>query len=1378
MDYQALMRAWIGLFAVLSGPPLEAGVLPDETSGEAIQTPRIVINEIHYDPPDKTRPEEFIELHNPTTEAVDLSGWFFDDGIRFTIPAGTVAAPDAYVVISRNPGRLRAAFQVNSLGPWDGSLDNDGERIRLRDSNGLVVDEVAYDAGFPWPTAARGSGDSMELISAGLDNELAGSWRSSSYNTLGLETTYVAPGAEWRFRKGSSEPSNPSDAWRQIDFADQTWLTGAAPIGYGDDDDATVLADMRGSYSTVYFRKSFSIQPGVLPEKLLLRVYVDDGAIVWLNGVEVGRFFVGAGEKRFNHFGLNHEAAWVKAAIDNADRILVPGNNVLAVHALNGSLNSSDFSLDAELRAPAAGDEVGSPTPGAQNATATDASAAPPAVRQVNAVPDRPRSGADVVISARVTDPDGVDHVVLRYQVVAPGAYVSKLDPRFDDDGWIEAPMRDDAGAAEDTIAGDTTYTAVIPGTVQQHRRLVRYQILAIDANGASVQVPYLDDESPNFAYFVHDGAPAWTGSDRPGQTPAQTFDRETMNDSLPIYHLIAGAGDVQRSQYESAYKGVMFPGTLVYDGAVYDHIRFANRGEYSTYQSGKNKWQFRFNRTRDFRARDNYGQPYRRSWRILKLNGCASPWIPANRGMAGLDEAVPHRLYELAGVPSPRTHWIHFRVIDDSVEASPTSQYEGDLWGLYLAVEHPDGRFLDQRDLPDGNVYKIFGGNPERKNQGATQPSDGSDWVSFFAESDDPQTVDWWRRHLDLESYFGFRAINRAAGNVDLRADTNYYMYHRPDGRWSPVPWDLDMMFIPETHWSGVIRAETVLQHEGLAIEFRNRCRELLDLLFSDAADHGGQAAQLVEELSRIVNPDEQPLTFADVDQFLWNLHPQSRGGHRGAFYTNPASQSMRGGTYSRTLSSPDLEGFEKFIKDYLTDTDRVGRFQPGDGDPFGYGFNFLSREAADPAIPARPGIEYAGDPAFQSHDLRFAARDVEEVQGDAWFAALEWRVGRVLNPATPDFQPGIPWIYEIEPVWTSGELNDFRSESRIPASAILPGATYRARVRVKDRTGRWSHWSMPVQFVAAPPDISVYRRDLWITEIMYHPEDGESTEFVELTHIGSGILDLREVRFTAGIQFDFASAQVRWLEPGSSVLVVRDRAAFEARYGSGLPIAGEYRENTENNLSNAGERLTLSFGANTPIHDFEYNDRDPWPEASDGGGRSLVLMNPTRRPDPAQAENWRASAVVGGSPGRAGSNTIERWRATAFSPAQIEAGIAIGDLEDPDRDGRINLFEYALGSDPAVADPIRFMTTPGTVRDGASEFPTLTYSRRADAGDLRFWIEVSDDLRNWRTDDRTVLSVSNVDGDIDRVTARLGQAIGGSTAYYARLRLEIVRE
>ncbi len=290
------------------------------------------------------------------------------------------------------------------------------------------------------------------------------------------------------------------------------------------------------------------------------------------------------------------------------------------------------------LSRPAAG-----PTPGVANSTYSLAT--PPQLREVNHEPQQPHANQDVTITIKATDPDKVGAVTLDYQLVDSGQYIRLTDAAYAN--WTNVPMYDD-GTHGDQTKDDDIYTAVLPASLQVHRRLVRYRIHAADALGNNVVVPYADDPQPNFAYFVYDGVPGWTAAEQPGQTDPVTFGADVMN-QLPVYHLIANSDDVTRSQYVSAAEEQLFYGTMVYDGIVYDHITYGVRGEFSTYVSGKNKWKFHFTRGHDFQARDNYGNPYESQWQVMNFSPASTPWVEMNRGMAGIDEAIAYRLYELS---------------------------------------------------------------------------------------------------------------------------------------------------------------------------------------------------------------------------------------------------------------------------------------------------------------------------------------------------------------------------------------------------------------------------------------------------------------------------------------------------------------------------------------------------------------------------------------------------------------------------------------------------------------------------------------------------------------------------------------------------------
>lgn len=1092
----------------------------------------IVINEIHYNSADPTEFVEFLELYNRGLEAVDLSGWYFSEGIEHVYSANTVLAANAYYILAENKSAYDVKFGsifksgVKADEQWmAGGLSNNGEEVTLRKPDGVIADRVNYKDTFPWPVNADGGGVSMQLINASADNNLSGHWRA------------------------------------------------------------------------------------------------------------------------------------------------------------------------------------GEPTPGKVNRDTFENP--PPAIRQVQHTPDTPSDDDDTVISAKITDADSVRTVALEYQLVDPGNYIRLSDADYTTE-WESMPMNDD-GRDGDAMADDATFTVTLSNELHQHRRLVRYRIVATDDQENTVTVPYEDDPTPNFAYFVYNGVPAWTGASEPGRSSKVTFSPEQLT-TLPVYHLVALEEDVIRCQYTGP-KGQRYLGTLVYDGIVYDHIEFRIRGEVSLHHTGKNKWRFHFKRGRDFQARDNYGNLYPVPFRTMNFGGCASPWIQTNRGMAGLDESVAFKLYNLAGVPSPATHYVHFRVVD-AEEETTADQYEGDLWGLYQSQEQPDGRFLARLGLPDGNTYKIEGVGL-KKNQGPTQPTDNSDFSSFVAKSRQNQPVGWWRENLNWHSYFGFRATNRAVSNIDLRDGWNHYYYHHPDGRWHPVPWDLDMAFVPETHWSGTIDAKTCLRHDAIETEYKNRCRELLDLLYSDASATGGQVGQVVEEYFqfvgtrfswldvaearkqsstvtitttephgfsnsknirvRVTGADNSHLngsfeaavtgdrTFTykvsifapntsggniqvalvtdegsawwQIDESMWNHHPRTRGDHIGAFYVTPASQDkMQGGILTRTLSTPDIAGFAQFIKDFTTDTDRDG-WKLGDGDQFGYGYHHLASEAEDSSKPDKPEISYTGPDGFPADRLQFQTSDFKGggLFNPQTFAAMQWRIGEIYNPATPNYLENTPWRYEATDVWRSDELAEFSSTFSFPVNVAKADATYRARVRTKSQSGGWSHWSDPIQIFAGAPNLDAFRETIVISEIMYNPappnEDEieerftqQDFEYLELTNIGSEKIDLNPLRFTKGVDYEFGTGNITLLQAGASVLVVKNQAAFEKRYGPDLQVAGQY----EGRLANGGERIKLSFGTGTGLLDFTYDDEGQWPTEADGQGQSLEFAASPRE-DPGDPRNWR---------------------------------------------------------------------------------------------------------------------------------------------------------
>ena len=366
----------------------------------------VVINEILYHP--LVSPEdresatlrEFIELYNRGEAVEDISGWEFTRGIRYRFPDGARIGPGEYVVVASDPEGIAtrygldgtSVFGPDSEGRADfGRLSNRGERIRLVDALGNIVDQVRYHDGGEWSDWADGGGSSLELIDARQENESAHAWDASddseqspttsiSYegrahtlaghelhlalagagiarvddiemtrvsNELDVQTEHVAMDGLWSMLRGTSEP--PAE-WRDEQFGDKSWERVAAPVGFGQGDENTVLVDMRGNYRAVYFRRTVNVEVSTDAD-LFLEVEYDDGFAAYWNGFEVLRrnLAVGAGHDVTATAGTSEGArARVNLSVAFPD-LVKPGDNVVAIQVHNVEISSRDFRFAARL---------------------------------------------------------------------------------------------------------------------------------------------------------------------------------------------------------------------------------------------------------------------------------------------------------------------------------------------------------------------------------------------------------------------------------------------------------------------------------------------------------------------------------------------------------------------------------------------------------------------------------------------------------------------------------------------------------------------------------------------------------------------------------------------------------------------------------------------------------------------------------------------------------------------------------------------------------------------------------------------------------------------------------------------------------------------
>jgi len=167
---------------------------------------------------------EFVELYNPTGEAINLSqvlvnphdaqltylaDWHLDGGVDMAFdPGTTIGAESTLVVLSFDPAdtaradAFRAFYGIDAAvrltGGYSGNLGNGGEQIRLQSPDSppdgepdlvprLLEDVVTYDDVAPWPSTADGNGHSLHRMAPATWGDAPANW-SAGQPSPGLVT--------------------------------------------------------------------------------------------------------------------------------------------------------------------------------------------------------------------------------------------------------------------------------------------------------------------------------------------------------------------------------------------------------------------------------------------------------------------------------------------------------------------------------------------------------------------------------------------------------------------------------------------------------------------------------------------------------------------------------------------------------------------------------------------------------------------------------------------------------------------------------------------------------------------------------------------------------------------------------------------------------------------------------------------------------------------------------------------------------------------------------------------------------------------------------------------------------------------------------------
>ena len=1297
--------------------------------GGGIATAAPVINEIHFNPPENPVRQEFIEIYNPGPDAVDLNGWRLSSAVNFVFSGPTPLPVGSFVLVSEDPATMSATFGVSALGPWQGKLSSDGETVRLRDTTDAVIDEADYKVGFPWPVTANGGGPSIELINPALDNGLGSSWRASdSEPTPGTANSVFATNTAPAIRKVSHSPKTPTSGEDITISARVTDPDGVASVAL------QYQLVTPGNYI-----------PSRLPHPIVSR--------------RIPAALTDPETPLIENPDYNDPANWITLSMLDNDGIFSVEIPAQAHRTLLRYRITVEDDLGLTARVPYPDDAalnfacfIYDGVPDYNDHPSSDLTTLP-----VYQVVTRDADWRDCYawnpaeqINQGQGHADrhfynwtgtfvynGVVYDNIRYRLRgANGRYQRSgkrsMRFRFNDGNYIQAHRQDGTpfGQKWRTLSTGKGFEnrGTLTYSLNEALNMYLWNKIGLPAQNTlwtHLRVVDSAEEAPD----------QWRGDFWGLQYVVETYDVRFLKEhglaKGNIYKLINQEKSWQEQQ---RYQGAFAPT----DGSDHDTIENTLTGNSSE------------SFIRDHINLEKYYLYHGLSEAIRNYDF----WPSANKNMAyyfSPDYTVGNggkgKLWILPwdsdatwGPTFNRGHDVVYNSIFPSFSTGGDNASTPELWPGYYNTVRELRNLLWQEDQinplieefakviapiiaadsdrwkgspTDAGSYNSLGGKGSISLNALVQDLKnfafaGGNWP------DDKVGVGGRAAHLDN--------LQVASGEVDLIPDTPTITYLGTAG------FPSDGLAFASSPFADPQGDSTFAKMEWRVAEVTPLGEGLITVI------PAGSDWKYLDDGSDQGTAWRDP-SFND-DNWTTGASPAGYGGISGVstFGTTISFGSVsfdrHETTYFRSqikIDDPSLLEFVEFglhIDDgalvYINGTEVIrDGFDPGTEIAYNVLADASGNEGVFDHFRVSPSFFVAGENTI-AVELHQETRGSSDLVFD-----LELTAKEPLVPA------GESLSMEWDALWESGEQNTFTASQTIPTAPIRPGSTYRARVRHQDTSGRWSHWSEELQFIASEPDTTLFEESIVISEIMYHPSEAtpaekalgfsdESFEFIEITNIGNSNIDLSELRFTKGIDFDFLGSDITELDSGARALVVTNRVAFESRYGAGHPITGEWE--TGDRLSNSGEQLKLSYGAGIPIRSVDYLDKSPWSSSPDGNGFSLTLIDPGSNPDHNDPASWRSSISQGGSPGGEDVNSFASWAAGFGLPS-----------DDPNLDNdndKIGLFrEYAQGGRPDAALPgeglIDLKIEEFVIDQSPSPYVILSVARNLAADDVEFRIE-----------------------------------------------------
>jgi hypothetical protein len=598
--------------------------------------------------------------------------------------------------------------------------------------------------------------------------------------------------------------------------------------------------------------------------------------------------------------------------------------------------------------------------------------------------------------------------------------------------------------------------------------------------------------------------------------------------------------------------------------------------------------------------------------------------------------------LAHAAGLPTPYANHVATVIVGpDNHRSGP----DGYFFDAVLNNTQPvDDVFIKQRFANNrGNLYKCTytGAGPanltykgatgssysglstyELKYQGSTDASfnDLASFINIVNNTPSGSFAATIRKHFEVDDFLKRLALDVLTANWDGHWGNwnNFHLYRDPgSGKWHYIPYDKDNTFsirwiTPSSgswatqniyNWGKSSDTPLVTRILGVT-EFRNRYSYYLNQMLQTFY----QNANLNPLVYRIRENQTAALPFNDLG--IANVKSADRARYSGDWPNWTYSQYFNSFDQAQVTFNgnvPNHHGITEFIT--ARRASALSQLTISNIGPI------ISRFTIAPALPATNQL------------ITVSAR----VEDDVSVNAVRF-ISRFNNS-----------VSVTNNLLDNGVAPDALAGDKIYTAHLGPFAaagslTY--YVQATDNTGKstfepWGGAADTNSLTIGSPFLG-----LAITELNYHPHEptgseflvstnADDYEFIEFQNLGSATINLTGAKFVAGLTYTFPAQS---LATGARTVIVKNLAAFTARYGGGINVSSEFG----GQLSNGGEELHLADTNGATILRFTYKDTAAWPGRADGSGGSLELID--HAGDYSDGANWRNSVNYGGSPGIAG--------------------------------------------------------------------------------------------------------------------------------------------